>query len=301
MSPRPNLGREEERRGPGPGHVEREQLALPRIASAAQQAGVRIRAMREQRLHERPIAAENRRVQRGVPRSNRVRIGASVEQQRGQRAVAAVRRHDERTRAGRRGVVRVGARRQQQFHGRKVAAACRQQQGREPTFFDHDYSALAARAGGVRRHHGTDARTRVHVGTRIQQRLDHLDMPLRRGPHQRGLSLCRLPRVHVGAVSQQRLHRANAAGPRGGHQGGLAARQHRARRCAGCQQHPNHRCVPVLARQVKRCDAQLVRSVRQRARRNEPFHRLEIVQVGRPMQRGRTVRLPRVHVDRFIQ
>ena len=295
------LGREEEGGRADPGRVQREQLALARIARAALEPDVRIRAVGKEGFDQRRVAPEDGGVQRRIPRAERVRVGPGVEQDRGQRPVAAVRGHHQRARAGRGGVVGIGAGREQQPGGRDVAGARREQQGREPAFVDHGDGAGHAGARGVRDDHGTDARARVHVGPGVEQNLDHAGMALRHRPHQGGLVFRGLAGVHVGAVGEQGGHRPGAAGAGGGHQRGLAAGEHRVGRGARLQQLPDQRGVAVLAGQVERGGPELIRGVHRGPCLDQPARRLEVVEVGGPVQGRRPVGLRRVHVDSFVQ
>ena len=256
------LGSEEEGRRPGPGRVQREELALPRVAGAALEGNVGVRAVGEQRPHQPLVAAEDGGVQRRVPRPGRVRVGARTEQHRGERGVAAVGGHDEGARAGGRGVVRVGAGGQQHPGRREVTATGREQQRGVAALVDHGDGAGRAGAGRMGDHHGPDPRARLHVGPGVEQHLGHAGMPLRHRPHQGGLVFHGFAGVHVGAVGEQGRHRADAAGAGGGHQRRLAARQGGVGRGARLEQRPDQRGVAVLAGEVERGGPELVRGVR---------------------------------------
>ena len=121
-------------------------------------------------------------------------------------------------------------------------------------------------------------------------------MPPRNGPHERGLSLCAFPRVHVGAVGEQRPYRGDVALAGGDHQRCAAGVRRDVRVGARLQQFRDHCRAAARRRDPERGDAQIVRRVHGRAGPDQQVRRVEVVQVGGPMEGGGAVALPCIHV-----
>ena len=85
----------------------------------------------------------------------------------------------------------------------------------------------------------------TEIGSGLQKRVDHVRMPLGRGPHQGCLPAPFLG-VDVGPASKKRLHRSELSGPRGGHQDRLVAAELRVRIGAGFQKQKNHASLPLM-------------------------------------------------------
>ena len=142
---------------------------------------------------------------------------------------------------------------------REVAAAGREQQRREPALVDGDDGAGRAGAGGPRDHH---RRTRDRAWASAPASSRTSTTPA-----------CRCDTAHIRAVCPSVASRACASAPRasraatasalpvrgGGHERGLAARQGGVGRGARPQQRPDQRGVAVLAGEIERRGAEVVR------------------------------------------
>ena len=203
-----------------------------------------------------------------------VRVGALLEQKAGEGFPAA---HD----GERQGVGAVGARSvdvdtggHQRLTHDEVAVARGEHQRCEP----------------LRRR---DAR----VGPLLEQQPGDLAMRCGERPHQRGAAGHVRRRVHVGARVNERLHDVEVSRAGGGHQRRQPARLRGVRDGARRQQPFDHCKAGVFRGALERRHAVVVGGVDTGACANEQVDRFQVVPVGRPQQRGRTVGPGRVDVS----
>ena len=144
-------------------------------------------------------------------------------------------------------------------------------------------------------------RHRIEISAARQQRLNSLNIPHRRGPHQRGLSPDGFPDVRVCSMSEQ--HFDHLSGSRAGrrHQWRCSSPQHMVRVRARVEQLRNHRRVAARAGKRKRSDAVTVLSPHVGARLNEQRDRFQIPEIGRPVQGCGTIHLWGVHIYLFCK
>ena len=150
-------------------------------------------------------------VQRAPPLRRGVRVGAALEQRRGQLVVRVVHGQHQRAHAVRQALVDVRAGIEQRARGVEVTAAHREQQRREH----------------ARRRPGVD------VGAGLHQHADGLRVVLARRPHQRRLPAPRLTRVDLGAFARsapRRPPRCRCAPPSSAASRQPASRRSRPRR-----------------------------------------------------------------------
>ena len=231
-------------------------------------------------------------MQGGVPGLGRVRIGALVEQEPGERGMAAVRGHDEGAGARRRGVVHVGARGHEMPGRIETALSGREQDGRVAALHDVEHPGRVEPGGPRVDAPGPRGRAGMDVRPERGQRLHDVGMLLGHRPHQRRLPPRALAGVQVGAVGREQTHRLRRPGAGRGHQHRLARGQRGVRVGAGRQQGRDHRLAGVEAGQPERGDAEVVRRVDGGAGPNERVGHRRIVPVGGPVQGARAVRLP---------
>ena len=118
-----------------------------------------------------------------IPGSGGVGIGALVQQKSGQHSVPTVCGNDQwRATVGCR-VVDLRSRLEQQHCRFDIALPRREQQGREPALLDF----AVGPSTGVDIH-TSHKRTRVDIGTMLDERPRDLGMALRHGPHERRLT-----------------------------------------------------------------------------------------------------------------
>ena len=135
----------------------------------------------------------------------------------------------------------------------------------------------------------------VHIRAGFQQGPHDLRMPPRNAPHERRLSLRAFGRVHVRAVGEQRPHRGDVALAGGDHERCAAGARRDVRIAARRQQLGDHGRAAARRRYPDRRDAQIVCGVHVRAGADQQVGRLEVIQVGGPVEGGGAVALP--HVD----
>ena len=205
-----------------------------------------------------------------------------------------------------RGVVDVGAGREQQAGRLDVARPGREEQ-RGAAALDHLLEGDAPRRRPRRpaAAHVVDPAAGdgpgADVGAMVEERPRDGGPPVGDRPHQGGLAARRLDRVHPRAARQQGVHRRDAAGAGGRHQRGLSAREGRVGIGVGRQQPLDEGAVAASAGHEQRGDPEVVGRVGVGARPEQQLCRDHVLVVHRPVQRRRAVRLPRVHVDRSGQ
>ena len=263
--------------------------------------------MSEQCLHQFDITGQNRGVQRCITRRSRIGIGAFLEQKSSDGAVTAVSRHDQSGRAGGGRVVGVGPGRRQQPGRLEVALHGREEQWRVAAQLDVDRigwirggQRVVAVAADVE-HLGPHLRPGRDVGARLDERFHYVGMPLRDGPHERGLAAQLLFEVEVGAVSHERFHGGDIAGTGGRHQRRLARRQPEVRIRVGAQKPRDHRCAAIRAGDPQGGRPFIVCGIDRSTRPNQKLGGLEIIPIGRPVQSRRAVTLRRGHVDPLLE
>ena len=258
--------------------------------------------MGQQDPHERPVAAQHGRVQGGVAAPDGVRIGAALQQVRGERALTAEGREGEGRRPGRGRVLHVGAAVEQDSRRRDAAVPRREQQRREPAPVPHDALVVLRSVGALGVHHPR-AHRRAGLDLRPVAHEDGGDVvvTLRHRPHQRGLAARPLGRVHVGPGGDEGPHAVRGAGPGRGHDRRLALRQRRVRVRAGREEPLDHRRAAVLGREPEGGRAELVGGVDGGPLREQQPRDGQIVAERGPVQGGGAVRLTLADVGASLQ
>ena len=213
-------GRQPERGRSDVGWMEREIDTVAPRRCRCRERGVRIGTMQEQRAHQAFVVAENRRVQCGIPRTRRVRIGALLEQKRGQLAMPAMRGHHAGTGAVGRRVVDVGAGRHEALCRDEIAHPRRKDQRGVPPA--SDLNDVVGMIPGFRcglDHLGPGGGPRVQVGPMLEQHRHDIGVLLRDRPHQGGLSPPTLRRIDVGPRHEELLDDTRGTATRRCHQG----------------------------------------------------------------------------------
>ena len=167
---------------------------------------VRIGAVVEERLGQLDLAPQDRGVKRRVPGPGGVRIGALLEQVDPERPVPAVRRYDQRARAGGRDVVDVGARVDEHSGGLDVTVTRGEEQRRRAALRHPEVAPRVGVARGVLQL-VRDLRADVQVRAILDQHARDIGVLLGDRPHQRALSALVLGRVDVGATLEKPLDR----------------------------------------------------------------------------------------------
>ena len=208
-------------------------------------------------------------MQRRIAGAGRIRIGAPVEQQPRDRAIALKRRQHESGVAIGRGVVHIGAAIEQQPCRLDIAAHRREQQCRAAARLDGVrvlLRGLHARRPLIEHHRqAPHHRARLHVGAVLEQHFDDVRMTLGRSPHQRRLLPLRFGGVDICFSRQQRAHDRDVAGASRAHQRRDARIGRRIRVGAARQQALDDSGVAVFAGQRQRRDRQVVGAVDARA------------------------------------
>jgi hypothetical protein len=111
-------------------------------------------------------------------------------------------------------------------------------------------------------------RTRIDDGSTLDQKLHHIGMGFRRGPHQSGMALGLLFGVYICTAVQQQPYRLQAAGAGSHHDRSFAKiRERSIDVCSGLQQFVDDCRVTVRGRQAKRCDSEAIRRLPRLRRR----------------------------------
>ena len=255
-----------------------------------------VRAGSEQRPHQvetvarvlhpgRALAADRRprghqRVQRGPAALVGGRCsGAMLEQERRDRVVAILDRHLQQALAGGLGQrVDVGAGGYQR--PRRLQRAL---PGSE-----RERGETALLGGGA------------NVGAARDEELHHLDVVLRRRPHQRRLAAPRLPGIHLGAAIEERRHGGRVSSPRAGEDRRLSVRR-AVGIGAGLEQARDHGGVGVGARQRERAGAVAIDGVHRGAGGDQETGDRLVVAVNRPVERRGAVGTGGIGVDALEQ
>ena len=296
------LGREQERRGALLLQREDEFVGPARHRGAAGEPGVGVGAPGQQHSDQRPVGAQDRRVQRAVAGAVRVGVGAAGEQELRQPRMAAHDGQRQRAVAVGAGLVDVGARVEQQAGGVDAAVARREQQRGEPPGVEVLGAGRARRAAESRAAELPPGdRAGVDGRPVLQQHGGDVRLPVRGGPHQGGLPVLRLGGVDLGAVLDERPRRRGVARRRAAHERRLTGQKPAVRIRAGRQQPLDDLGVAARARHPQGRGAEFVRRVDVGAGVDQPVHRAQGVPVRRPVQRRRAVTLRRVDVRALVQ
>ena len=299
----------------------------------ARQLRVRVRPVREQRLHQlevadllldrqrvrrpghRRVLHVDRRIERREPIHIReVRVGAVVDEELSDFVMAVADGDDQRAAmvAGAQSI-HVGAGGDECAHGVQVAFPCGEQQRRHAPHHRVAAGHGTARLGFLLRQRiavvvelvlleGDDCCRRLEIGAVRRQRGDHASAVFRGGKHQRGLLVRGLPRVHIRSAFQEQGHGVRASGDGRCHQGGRTVRVRGVGAGPGVEHRLDHGRVAVLAGDQQRRDGADARGrFRARARRNEQRGDVEIVVERRPVQRRHAIALSGVDVDLLLQ
>ena len=165
-----------------------------------------------------------------------------------------------------------------------------------PAFYQRLHGVGVTRTDRERERREPGVGTGVDVRPLRHQRRYDRRVPLRSGPHQRGLPAPSFPRVDGGggAVSEQRGHAVDDAGPRGHHQRRLALRRCALGVSSGTQQGLHHSRMPAGGGKGQRRHPVAGRGVDFPAGFEQQLDRRRIPLVGCPVQRHCIVRnLPR--------
>ena len=144
-------------------------------------------------------------------------------------------------------------------------------------------------------------RMRLEIRPRLDERLKHLRMLFRGGPHQRRLMLRRLFGVHVGATNEQRANGVGGTGSGARHQRCFARRDRRVRICPRFQEQIHEPGASVGARLRERRHAKVVGRVRIGTGTDEQLRRLEIVPMRGPQERRRPVLGSNIHIGMLVE
>ena len=221
------------------------------------------------------------------------------EQERANRAAAAVRGEYQGAHAIRLAVVHVGAGLQEQLCGLDVSDPRREQQCRGAAAQHCVIELLASRPLGLLADHRlrVGQRARANISTGVEQHLDHIGMTLCRRPHQRRLVVLALFGVDLGAVRQHQFHCLRVARTGAGHQDRLAIEHRRVRRGARGQQPFDHPRAAIGAGQMQGRRPKIVRRIGARAETDQQIDNRQVIAMRRPVERRRAVALRRVDAD----
>ena len=136
----------------------------------------------------------------------------------------------------------------------------------------------------------------MQIRSGFQQDTHDIRVSLGNGPHERGLVLRAFLCIRVGAVEKQRPYRGEIALAGGDHERCAAGVRRDVRVAARRQQFRDHGRVAGSGSDPERCDAQIVLRVHGRAGSDQQVRRIEVIQVGSPVQGGRAVALPRIRI-----
>ena len=167
------------------------------------------------------LAHTRQHVERRVPGMGRVRVGASVEKPCGQLEVAVGHRDQKRRRSGADGA----AARQRTAPLDRLAWRRRVHVDTRPEQRLHHVDPSFAHGEQERREAGVQGR--VGLRADLEQQFDDLQVALGGRPHERRLAPLGFAEVDVGAGLVERFDHLDPAGPRRGHEDRLAAREHR--------------------------------------------------------------------------
>ncbi len=142
---------------------------------------------------------------------------------------------------------------------------------------------------------------RAEISSRLDELFDHRDVTFDRRPQECRLAPPWLLGMQIGAAGQKHTHRINLAGARCRHQHGLAARQRGIRVRAGIEKSGDDGGVTVLAGDRQRRDTVAVRDAHVGTCPKQLADKIDIVVIGRPVERGGAVRLRRVDADLLVE
>ncbi len=254
--------------------------------------------MGKKRHHRLLVPSHDGFVQRGESGGRGIRVGALLEQELDEIAIARVRSQHQCAHAPRVGIVHVSAGRDKKSGRFKIANARGKHQRRVASVRD---TAVVFKTS-MRRHRlhvSPFVGLRLHIRAVREEHLDDVRMPLGDGPHECGLA-SRTMRVHIRALREQLLDDLSTARPRRHHQGCFTGEQREIRIGPSQKKSSHHRRTAVHARCPQRRRTELVCDVDVRTRLNQQRRALLVIPIARPHQCCGPVGFRRVDVHTFL-
>jgi hypothetical protein len=233
------------------------------------------------------VAAHDGAVQRGESRFVAVGVRAFVEQEPHDVAISGKRRKRRGAHAPRVLIVHVRACFNEEFRRREITDARCEHQRSLTAVRDH-----AVVFGKPVRRHGhhlaPGIAARVDVCSADQKTLHHIGVLLCDSPHQRRLS-ARAACIRIRPLREQCVDDSCFTGARRRHQRRFAREQCEVWIRAGSEQPLHDRLAAVQAGRPQRRDTEIVRRIYVSAAANQLIDLREIVSIGRPVQRRRSI------------